>query len=70
MSSRLYSILKWAKDKGEMRAVERIRLRVLVASIEEGIALTKVGPETSCSPKYLQAVRDAASAVVGKPCPY
>jgi hypothetical protein len=69
-TTRLYDIIEWARKSGEVRAVERIRLKVLTASIDEGISLMRVSPETTCSSRYLEAVWQAASDVVGEPCPY
>jgi hypothetical protein len=69
MASALYQILEWAKSTGEVRAVERIRLKVLTASLDEGIALQRVGPDTPCSQAYLAKVHAAASDVVGQLCP-
>jgi hypothetical protein len=65
----LFQVLQWAKTNGEVRAVERIRLKVLNGSIREGIVLARVSPNTTCSPEYLDLVRTAASEVVGKRCP-
>jgi len=69
MATKLYDILEWARLSGERRAIERIKLMVLTASLDEGIAIQRVDPNTTCSPKYLHLVHKAASDVVGSPCP-
>jgi hypothetical protein len=66
----LFQILEWARDNGELLVIERIRLKVLSASIREGIQLGKVTPRSGCSNEYLNTVRRAVEEVVGKPCPY
>jgi hypothetical protein len=65
----LYSVLVWAREEGEVKAIDRIRVMVLPKTITEGIVLNQVTPETTCSRTVLAAVREAASRVVGRPCP-
>ncbi len=69
MGASLYDVLNWAKTNGEVKVVERIRLRVIGWTMREGISLANVHPDTKCSGECLDAVRRAASEVVGKPCP-
>ena len=67
---KLFQIVEWVKTHGEVRALDRIRLKVLSASIDEKIVLSKVGRETTCSDTYLALLRKVATEVVGRPCPY
>jgi len=69
MATKLYEIVKWAEQSGERRAVARIKLMVLGPSLKEGVSLTQVAPTTACSPELLREVHEAASFVVGSPCP-
>jgi hypothetical protein len=66
----LHEIVEWVRSSGEVHAVNRLRLKVLGTTIKEGIALNDVTPTTTCSDACLSKVRDAATAVVGSPCPH
>ncbi len=67
--SKLYQIINWAKANGEVKAVDRIRMKVLMLTMKEKIALATVTKDTECSPELLQAIWKAANEVVGKSCP-
>ena len=69
MPGTLFEILQWARENGDITAVDRIRIYVLPQIVTEGFVFSEVGPSTTCSPVLLDAVRSAASEVVGKPCP-
>ncbi|MBI2569986.1 MAG: hypothetical protein HYV63_23520 [Candidatus Schekmanbacteria bacterium] len=69
MPKTLYEVLQWAKENGEVKAVDRIRVFVLPNALREGVILAAVNPKTACSREFLAEVRKAAEAVVGKPCP-
>lgn len=70
MAGSLYDILEWAKKNGEVKVLDRIRVHVLPVTMQEKIRINEVTPTTTCSSACLEAVRKAASNVVGKPCPY
>lgn len=70
MAGALYRVLAWAREHGEPRALERIRLKMVKLSVREGINLAEVEPDTKCSAEYLEAIRNIASEVVGAPCPH
>ena len=65
----IFGVLEWAKREGEVKAIARIRMRVLGDSVKEGVRLGDVKPDTRCSPQLLNKIRVAASEIVGKPCP-
>jgi hypothetical protein len=67
---KLYQILEWSKEHGEVKSVDRIRVKVLTLTIKEKLYLGQVGPDTECSPELLAAIRRVASEVVGKRCPF
>lgn len=70
MAGTLYQILEWARTSGEPKVIDRIRVYVLPVTMKEQIRITEVKPDTVCSQACLDAVRKAASSVVGKDCPY
>ncbi|MCP5109581.1 MAG: hypothetical protein GY953_01970 [bacterium] len=65
-----YQILEWAEGKGEVKAVDRIRLMTMADAIREGVNLAKATPETEASDNLISAIRKAASEVVGESCPF
>ena len=69
MAGELVKIVDWIKKNGEVKAVDRVRVMVLPQTMAEGIRLASIDATTKCSAALLQAVRGAASTVVGKPCP-
>lgn len=66
----LMRVLQWTRDNGEVRAFERLRLKMLRLTVREGIRLDRVTLDTKCSPDYLREVRTVATEIVGMPCPY
>lgn len=68
--AKLHDVVTWVQAQGDMNALNRLRLRVLASTIKEGISLSDVTPSTTCSDDCLRRVRDAASDIVGKPCPH
>lgn len=68
-SGRLFRVLEWAKENGDVSTVSRVRVMVLPLSVKERIVLDRVGPATACSHEYLDAVRRAVRNVVGRECP-
>jgi hypothetical protein len=68
-SGRLFRVLEWAKDNGDVTTMSRVRVMVLPMTVKERIVLDRVGPATTCSTEYLEAVRRAVNNVVGKECP-
>jgi hypothetical protein len=70
MAGSLYDILEWAKSNGEVKVIDRIRVMVLPITMKEKIMLTNVTKTTACSNECLDAVRKAATQVVGKACPH
>ncbi len=69
MNSKLYDILEWVKSNGEVKAMDRLRVKVLPVTMKEGLVLTDVTYDTTCSPETLRVIRDAATEIVGKECP-
>lgn len=69
MAGELYSVIEWARKHGDVSTVSRLRMRVLPLTIKEHIIFDKVDANTSCSSQYLDAVRQAASELVGKEYP-
>jgi hypothetical protein len=70
MAGELNKILRWTREHGEVRAFERLRLRLLRYTVKEGFMLDHVTDETRCSDNYLREARKAASEVVGRDCPF
>lgn len=66
----LHAVVTWVRSEGDLNALNRLRLRVLASTIKEGISLDQVSPATNCSDECLARVREAASAIVGQPCPH
>jgi len=69
MATSLYDIFEWVKKNGEVKAIDRVRFRSLSAFVAEGVVFSAVTPQTKVSDSCLQTVRQAASSVVGQPCP-
>ncbi len=69
MNADLRRVVAWVREHGRDEAVQQVRMRVLPATIREGLRWDAVDDKTPCSPEYMQAVRAAASDVVGVPCP-
>ncbi|MCB9656753.1 MAG: hypothetical protein H6726_03810 [Sandaracinaceae bacterium] len=65
----LHRMLEWARHHGDVTTLKRVRLMVLPLTVRERIILDKVTAETQVSTEYLDAVRDAITAVVGQECP-
>lgn len=70
MATKLFQIIDWAKKNGEVKAVDRIKIRALSALMAENIQIQNITESTDCSGGCLEAIRKAASEVVGKPCPF
>lgn len=70
MASELHKIIDWVKKNGEVKAIDRLRVMVLPFTMADGLQLAAVTPNSSCSPKTLAAVRQAAGTVVGSACPF
>ncbi|HHO53869.1 MAG TPA: hypothetical protein ENK18_24105 [Deltaproteobacteria bacterium] len=66
----LYQILDWARAEGGPDALSRIRIRTLPYALLEGINVTSVEINSTCSLELLDRIRRAASATVGQPCPH
>lgn len=66
----LYRILQWTREQGEVRAFERLRLRLLKHTVREALRLDRVTAETQCSEAYLSEARAAATEIVGTDCPF
>lgn len=69
MVATVHGILKWAEKEGEVKAVSRIRLKLLADATREGIHMSRVDASTTASPHFISKLKSVASAVVGKPCP-
>lgn len=60
----LYDLLKYVEEHGELKAVSRLRVRVLPHTLKEKIYLANVKPETQCSPELLRVVISEAKIVL------
>lgn len=67
---RLQDVLAWVHERGEVKAVHRLRLKLLIPTLKEGLDLTRVGPETECSARYFALLCQTASEITGEPCPF
>ncbi len=54
---------------GEVQAVDRLRMMLLPDLMAEGLTLASLAPDTECSDELTSKARDAATTVVGSPCP-
>lgn len=68
MSGELHKILQWVEANGEVRALSRLRIKLMPLTMKEKICLDDVGPTTEVSSAYLDAARAAAEEIVGVPC--
>jgi hypothetical protein len=68
MPGELHKILQWVEANGEVRALSRLRIKLMPATMKEKICLDDVDVSTSVSADYLAAARAAAEQVVGTPC--
>lgn len=66
----LNSVLAWVRTNGGRTMFNRLRIKILPQTVREGVVLDEVNAETTCSEAYLEAVRKAASDLLGQPCPY
>lgn len=67
-------IFNWAKQHGEVKAIDRILVKVMLILIKNRITLTaasieKMEQALELPDEVLQAVKVAAETVVGKPLP-
>ena len=69
MASKLYGLLEWAKENGEVKILYRIRIKAMLHTLEEGINLAEVSPDTTCSNTCLEAIHEVVTELVGRPCP-
>ncbi len=69
MAGELYKVLNWMQANGDVGDVDRLRVKVLPLTLKEKIFLAKVTQQTECSSDLLGTIRDAASELVGQPCP-
>ncbi len=67
--SAVHNVLEWAKREGDVKVVDRIRVRILPEALDEGIQIGLIDENTTCSPAFLLKFRETVSKVVGKPCP-
>ena len=65
-----HQIVEWAKTKGEVKAADRIRLLTVAVAIREGVDVSALTPQTDASDTLLDALRQAATTVVGESCPF
>lgn len=68
------AIFDWARDNGEVKAVDRILIKVMLLLIKNKITLTAAAIERmearmALPDELLWAIVRAAEAVVGKPVP-
>ncbi len=68
------AIFDWARDNGEVKAVDRILIKVMLLLIKNKITLTAAAIERmetrmALPEELLLAIVRAAEAVVGKPVP-
>jgi hypothetical protein len=80
LESRVYAmadvkaIFDWARDNGEVKAVDRILIKVMLVLIKNKITLTaaaieKMEARMDLPEELFRAIIVAAEAVVGKPVP-
>lgn len=69
MATALYDVVRWVKDNGEVKAIDRLRVVALPALLEEGLILGAIVPETPYSAELLKKLKDHAATIVGQPCP-
>ena len=70
MASNLFQLLQWAKENGEVKILHRIRLKAMLITLEEGINLSEIEPDTTCSKDCLFAINNIITELVGKPYPH
>jgi hypothetical protein len=70
MASPLYQILEWTKLHGEVKVLDRMRVYLLAVALRENLRFDQIKPETTCSDDALKMIRELASDLVGKPCPF
>ena len=68
------AIFDWARDNGEVKAVDRILIKVMLVLIRNKITLTaaaieKMEARMDLPEELLRAIVVAAESVVGKPVP-
>ena len=68
------AIFDWARENGEVKAVDRILVKVMLLLIKNKITLTaaaieKMETRMALPEELLSAIVRAAEAVVGKPVP-
>jgi hypothetical protein len=68
------TIFEWARENGEVKAVDRILIKVMLLLIKNKITLTaatveKMETRLELPDDLLDAIRKAAESVVGKPIP-
>ena len=68
------AIFDWARDNGEVKAVDRILVKVMLLLIKNKVTLTaaaieKMETRMALPEELLSAIVRAAEAVVGKPVP-
>ncbi|MDJ0841267.1 MAG: hypothetical protein QNK37_32450 [Acidobacteriota bacterium] len=66
---KLFKVLEWLEDEGEVKAVARLRMKILPFTVQESIVISRIDRKTTCSGALLAAARNAASEIAGKRCP-
>lgn len=69
MNADLRRVVAWVREQGRDEAVQQVRMRVLPATVQEGVRWDAMDDGRPVSREYLSVVRTAASEVVGRPCP-
>jgi hypothetical protein len=65
-----YEIIQWAKDQGEVKATDRIRVKVLLVGLENSVFWDDITQDTDVPAPYLNALLEAVEDVVGRPFPH
>lgn len=69
MKNSIHDLISWVKAEGEVKAFERLRLRMLGPALEEGLYWSRIDPSTNVSDAFFAKAREVATEIVGKPYP-
>ena len=66
----LHRIIQWVESDGPAKSVDRLRIKILPVLLGENLSMSSIDAGTDASAACVAKVRQAATDIVGKPCPH
>jgi hypothetical protein len=68
--SKLNDLITWAKENGDEKVLDRMKVFSLQVLMTEGITLESVDGSTECSDECFSKIKEAAEKVTKQSCPF